>query len=153
MSFSITDHFSLSEFSSHDGVSYPINETDTEDAQGRTWFATRLQPLCIVLETLRAALGGRSIKIISGYRSPAHNAAVGGAKASQHMQGRAADIAVDGIVPSEVHAKLLELAQTGEVSIGGLGLYPGWVHVDVRPRPADGHLAQWMGGKIGDEVA
>ena len=37
-------------------------------------------------------LWGKPIGVNSGYRSPALNAAVGGAAASQHMKGEAADI-------------------------------------------------------------
>jgi len=136
----VTDHFSLDEFSSHDGAIYPVE-----------WIDDRLHPLCDVLEKLRATLGGHAITILSGYRSPAHNARVGGAKASQHMQGRAADIIVEGYAPSDVHASLLQLFAAGDIKIGGLGKYNGWVHVDIRPW--QGHLCQWTGEKVGDEVA
>lgn len=44
------------------------------------------------LERVRTILGNRSIHINSGYRSPALNAIVGGAKISAHMDGLAADI-------------------------------------------------------------
>lgn len=43
------------------------------------------------LERVRDRLGGWPIIINSGYRSPALNAAVGGAANSQHMLGEAAD--------------------------------------------------------------
>ncbi len=140
MSTPITQHFSVAEFACHDGQAYPPE-----------WIAARLLPLCVVLEVLRAAVGGRSVTILSGYRSPAHNAKVGGAFASQHMAGRAADITVEGVTPADVHRTLLHLFNAGKIEIGGLGEYPGWVHVDVRERPANGHLAQWTGVKVGDE--
>jgi hypothetical protein len=38
-----------------------------------------------------AAIGGTKIRVNSGYRSPAHNKAVGGASNSNHMYGRAMD--------------------------------------------------------------
>lgn len=140
MGTAITAHFDVEEFACHDGTPFP-----------EEWIDERLKELCAVLEALRARLGGRPIRIISGYRSPAHNAAVGGAKASQHMQGRAADFEVEGLAPSDAHAALLELLHAGAVEFGGIGLYPAWVHVDVRP--TSGHLAQWTGAKVGDEVA
>ena len=50
-----------------------------------------------VLDPLRAALG-RPVKVNSGYRAPAVNAAVKGhSNTSQHMRGEAADIAVPGM--------------------------------------------------------
>lgn len=47
--------------------------------------------LVAVLERIRA-LRGEPLRIVSGYRSAASNAAVGGAVRSQHLYGRAADI-------------------------------------------------------------
>lgn len=44
-----------------------------------------------VLEPVRKAWGG-AIIVTSGYRSPALNARVGGAKTSQHTKGQAVDI-------------------------------------------------------------
>ena len=77
------------------------------------------------------------ITVISGYRCPKHNSAVGGAKASQHMLGKAADIVIKGLTPFE----MFRLAERIEAfKNGGMGLYPshGFVHVDVR-----GHRSRW----------
>lgn len=43
------------------------------------------------LETYRDKIGG-PVTVVSGYRCPAHNKAVGGASSSQHMYGVATDI-------------------------------------------------------------
>jgi uncharacterized protein YcbK (DUF882 family) len=144
----ITDHFNAEEFRSHDGVDYPAE-----------WVDDRLRPLCALLEQVRALAGG-PLAVISGYRSPAHNTAVGGAKLSQHMEGRAADVrpVTDGgslaHACAELHARVLAAAQRGELpDLGGLGLYPGWIHVDIRPKPPSGHIAQWTGSGVGAEVA
>lgn len=155
MSIGVTQHFDLNEFHCKDeyDTPYPIDRIDIEDPSCRRWLTTRLLPLCLVLEALREALGNHPVQIVSGYRSPEHNAEVGGAKHSQHMEGRAVDITVDGFAPSDVHAKALELFAAGKIEIGGLGVYSSWVHLDIRPRPANGHLAQWTGSKIGDEQA
>ncbi|RAK54795.1 DUF882 domain-containing protein [Phenylobacterium soli] len=71
-------------------------------------------------------------QIISGYRSPKTNAmlherSAGVASHSQHMQGKASDIRVQGVELSNVHKAAL--AQRA----GGVGLYPvsDFVHVDV----------------------
>ena len=47
------------------------------------------------LERLRASYG-KPMPITSGYRSEAHNRAVGGAPNSLHLKGRAVDISVRG---------------------------------------------------------
>ena len=73
---------------------------------------------------------GAPVVITSGYRTAAHNRAVGGAVYSQHQYGRAADIRVSG-VPVE---QLAAYAETLLPGTGGIGRYPakGFVHVDVR---------------------
>lgn len=43
------------------------------------------------LSAAAAAIGGTKIRVTSGYRSPAHNAAVGGVAHSNHMTGHAMD--------------------------------------------------------------
>ena len=49
-----------------------------------------------MLEAVRSLLGNRPILISSGYRSPAVNAAVGGARSSAHTFGKAADFICPG---------------------------------------------------------
>ena len=76
---------------------------------------------------------GRSITILSSYRSPAYNNAVGGAKFSRHKKFDALDITVSGIDPKVVYAQLKEWRDCG-CFVGGLGLYvrSGFVHIDTR---------------------
>lgn len=131
----ISAHFTREEFDSRDGTIYPAR-----------WIGTRLALLVAVLEDLRARVGGRAITVLSGYRSPAHNRRVGGARASQHMEGRAADIRVAGLSPAEVHAELLAMYREGDHRIGGLGRYNTFTHVDVRPSGAQ-RLASWTGSR------
>ena len=108
------------------------------------WIDERLRPLVAALEAIRAEVG-KPITVLSGYRSPEYNAKVGGQPHSQHMQGRASDIHVEGMAPHDVHATILRLYNEGKIKIGGLGAYPGFTHVDVRP--AGDHLAQWSGAR------
>lgn len=100
-------HFSRYEFDSHDGV-----------------HASPDPRLVIALEKLRARSGGRPLRIVSGYRSPAHNRAVGGARKSQHLFNRAADIPAG-------YATLDDAVAAGFTGIGFCG--NSVVHVDVRP--------------------
>jgi hypothetical protein len=44
------------------------------------------------LESYRAKIGDKPVRIMSGYRCRLHNARVGGAKSSQHMFGAASDV-------------------------------------------------------------
>nr|DAV98298.1 MAG TPA: peptidase [Caudoviricetes sp.] len=93
------------------------------------------QTLVVLLQAIREHFG-KPVTITSGYRTAAHNAAVGGAKSSQHLLGRAADIQVQDTDPLAVAA----YAESLMPGWGGVGRYPvkagrtkGWVHVDTRP--------------------
>ena len=92
------------------------------------------ETLTVVLQCIRERFD-KPVTITSGYRTPAHNAAVGGAKSSQHLLGRAADIRVAGVSVEDVAA----YAESLMPDWGGVGRYPvkagratGWVHVDTR---------------------
>ena len=94
------------------------------------------QTLVVLLQAIREHFG-KPITITSGYRTAAHNAAVGGAKSSQHLLGRAADIQVQGVSVEDVAA----YAEALMPDWGGVGRYPvksgrakGWVHVDTRAK-------------------
>lgn len=80
-----------------------------------------------VLDILRAKIE-KPIIITSGYRTPDHNAKVGGAKYSYHMRGMAADIRVNGMTPKQV-AKMLNEIVPDEC---GIIVYKNWVHFDTR---------------------
>lgn len=82
--------------------------------------------LIAALEELRRLAGGPLI-VNSGYRCARHNAEVGGAKASQHTKGAAADVKSKTLTPLELFALAVQIP-----AIKGVGLYKGWVHVDVR---------------------
>lgn len=84
------------------------------------------------LEALRVHLGTPFV-ILSAYRSPAHNARVGGAPKSQHMQGRAFDISMRNHDPHEFEAAARAM------DFHGIGHYPhqGFMHIDTRPDPAN----------------
>lgn len=69
--------------------------------------------------------------INSGFRTPEHNKEVGGASKSLHLQGKAADIVIEGVRPYAIQEAL-------EDWDGGLGLYKTFTHVDIR-----GHKARW----------
>lgn len=82
------------------------------------------------LEVLRAAAGNHPLPIVSGYRCPPHNKAVGGAPDSQHMYAAAADLPA-----GRVNYRIARAA-----GFTGIGTKGEWVtHVDVR----DGALTHW----------
>ena len=74
-----------------------------------------------VLQPLRDAWG-KPLKVNSGYRCKALNAAVGGVPTSQHVKGEAADIAAGD------PAKLARLAVKLGLPFDQMILYPTFVH-------------------------
>lgn len=90
-----------------------------------------------LLEKIQAHFG-KNIRITSGYRTPSYNRTrKGAAKNSQHMYGNAADIQIDGVQPAEIHAWLKDWHK------GGLGIYPKFIHVDVRDVVGEKEFARW----------
>ena len=81
------------------------------------------------LEELRA-LGPELISVHDGYRCPEHNAAVGGVKNSQHVEGKAADIKIQGLTLQQQYDRAMQVPAFRD---GGIGVYDGgFIHVDVR---------------------
>jgi hypothetical protein len=127
----LTPHFTLAEAASKDGTSIP--RSMIRSARNHAFN----------LEQMRHATGDKSIPIISWYRSPAHNAAVGGASGSLHMRAVATDH------PRSWSATVRYGGRVGEAACdalagrffanGGYGDYPsGAVHFDSR-----GYRSRW----------
>jgi len=121
----LTEHFSWAEFACHDGTLMPppvkINIPRTAE----------------MLEVLRLALSEEyktdcPLIVASGYRSPEWNKYVGGVANSQHLLGKAADIVCLKLTAVKVQVVARKLWSRG--TIGGLGLYPGFTHVDWGPK-------------------
>ena len=121
----VSPHWSRPEWASKDGTAVP--DSLRKNAQRQAFKC----------ELLRHKLGDRPLGALSYYRSPAHNAAVGGASQSRHMQADACDWDV-GTVNSFGRDKFLGLCE--QIWGGnGIGIYPGGnIHTDARP-----YRARW----------
>ncbi len=80
------------------------------------------------LDALRGGWTGQSFNVISDYRDPAKNDAVGGAKGSQHLHGNAFDIDTSGWTPEQ---KLALATQAYNSGFRGFGFYDNNLHFDV----------------------
>lgn len=84
--------------------------------------------------------------IVNGFRHPAYNEKVGGAKLSRHLKGQALDIKIgdinnDGYANQKDKTIVLDFLEKKIIKDkGGIGRYPGTmsVHFDVR-----GYKARW----------
>ena len=82
------------------------------------------------LQILREELG-RGLKVNSGYRSPEHNARVGGATQSMHLEF-ASDVTPVGVIGDE-GLTLETIARIAEdLGFSGIGRYDSCVHLDGR---------------------
>lgn len=129
-------HLTWAELACHDRAETPYPEK---------WRKTRLPALASAFERIRAEWG-KPITVTSAYRTAEYNHQVGGAVDSQHVQGRALDLRPPSGISVEhfwTHIRLL----ADEVGLGGVGYAAegrgGFVHIDTRPRKADGKLATW----------
>lgn len=86
-------------------------------------------PTIVLADELRSRVG-KSIKVTSGYRSPAYNRSVGGARNSQHVQFRALDLSAPKITLKAMHKELLAMRNEGHKI--AVGRYPSFIHIDTR---------------------
>lgn len=121
----LTENFNIREFACKDGSDVPNN------------LEPNVQKLAESLQVLRDHLD-EPIRLNSGYRSPEYNKKIGGAKSSQHLKANAADITVKSKTPKELAAIIETLISQKKMTQGGIGIYPGFVHYDVR-----GTAARW----------
>ena len=120
----ITDNFSMEEFVRSETADR-LGLQNEPDGRARLSIVN----LCSkVLQPLRNALG-EPIRIDSGYRSPALNAAVGGVATSQHMKGEAADLSWRGKA-----GDLLELLEENRIPFDQAILYRkrNFLHVSLK---------------------
>jgi len=111
----LTENFSRFEFACHCGCGFDDVSLGLVDA----------------LQRLRDCVG-RPVHVTSGCRCRNHNRNVGGAVNSYHLRGEAADVSTKLLTPGEL-ADLAEFT-IPEFENGGIGRYPGFVHLDVGPK-------------------
>jgi uncharacterized protein YcbK (DUF882 family) len=119
----LTANFTLREFECNDGTTVPEK------------YISNVNKLAYNLQVLRDELK-KPIHINSGYRHPAYNKRIGGAKFSQHLTASASDIVVRDITPKKLARTILKLIKQGKMNEGGVGLYNGFVHYDIRGKKA-----------------
>ena len=120
-------HFTADEFINY----FSVNRRGIKNSEPPRDLWVNILPTLHIVDDLRESLG-RSIVIISSYRSPAYNAKIdGAAKHSYHKTFQALDIVVAGHSPESVFKKLLAWREAGRFK-GGLGKYSSFVHIDTR---------------------
>lgn len=126
----LAPHFALAELNPHGN---PLSAAELG----------RLTELAQLAERARAALGV-PLRVTSGHRTAAQNAAAGGADSSQHLSGAALDFVPVGLPRDVVVTRLRVAAQLGKLGpFGQLILYPyttGHVHLSLPRGHDDGQV-------------
>jgi uncharacterized protein YcbK (DUF882 family) len=118
----LSEHFDRWEFACKGigccGRSAPINDRLIED----------LEELIKIVD-LNGGGEHHAMRINSGFRCLTHNRMIGSDDRSFHTLGMAADITVEGFCPERVAKMALGVYDFVD---GGIGIYPGFVHLDIR---------------------
>ena len=117
----LSNNFSKSEFACRDAKGTRVPNK----------YLANLRRLVKNLQVLRDYIG-EPLHVNSGYRTKAHNKAVGGSPGSQHLKAKAGDVTAKSKTPKQLYAIVEKLIKEGKMEQGGLGLYPGFIHYDVR---------------------
>jgi len=125
----LTQNFKLKEFLISDfynfeqqkavlkSVSYPILQN--------------IHDLADNLQVLRSYLN-QPISINIAYRPLWWELQQGRSGTSQHVKGKAADIVIEGMETKKIYLKIESLIKQGKMLQGGLGIYPTFIHYDIR---------------------
>lgn len=106
---------------------FKVKEWASQDGADKILIDTAMPPY---LQKIRDCMGLSSLVIVSGYRTPARNKAVGGAEGSQHLKGKAVDVCAykDGKILDPKY-----LCCAAEVlGMDGIALIQTCAHLDTR---------------------
>ena len=123
----LSEHFKLNEFTkSETAIRKRIDNTPNAA------HANNLKMVCEkILEPVRNHFG-KPVRINSGYRGPALNAAVGGSSKSQHCNGEAVDFEIDGLPNPELAKWVAANCEFDQIILEFYdpkeGPNSGWVH-------------------------
>ena len=126
----LSEHFNLKEFTkSETAIRKRIDNTPSPQ------HASNLKLVCEkILEPVRNHFN-KPVRINSGYRGPALNAAVGGSSKSQHCNGEAVDFEIDGLPNPELAKWVSENCDFDQIILEFYdpkeGPNSGWVHASV----------------------
>ena len=98
------------------------------------------------MEAVRRLLGERVISVSSGYRCPALNKAVGGARTSAHLTGRAVDFNCYGFGDPLAVCRALAASEIAFDQVIEEGT---WTHISFDPRLRRQVLTRRPGGGYG----
>lgn len=121
----ITENFHIREFKCNEGTKVPDH------------LIENVIELAEQLQVIRDHIG-ISIHINSGYRTKEYNTKAEGSPKSQHLLAKAADMVTSKYTPKQFAGIIKKLIKEKKIKQGGVGIYPSFVHYDIR-----GTVARW----------
>ena len=119
---SLSPHFTLAEMTRTGQTALAVKNANEAHP-----YIPALTALCsTILEPIRARFG--PVKVNSGFRGPAVNAAVGGSATSQHSKGEAADIVCPA---TDLDTLMRWIVDESGIDYGQIIREPGWVHISL----------------------
>lgn len=123
MTTKLSEHFALEELSA--------TQHREIDNRPPARVVETLKATASRMEDVRRLLGDRVITVSSGYRSPALNRAVGGARRSAHLSGHAVDFNCYGFGGPKIVCRALA---ESDLAFDQLIEEGRWVHISFEPR-------------------
>jgi len=135
MTTKLTAHFALEELTGtlHRGI----------DNRPPSAVVATLRDTAARMEEVRSLLGDRVISVSSGYRCPALNRAVGGAKTSAHLTGHAVDFNCYGFGRPKAVCRAIAGSKLAFDQLIEEGT---WIHISFDPRMRRQVLTKRPGG-------
>lgn len=121
----MTEHFTLAELQ-FSATAYRLGLDNTCPPD----LLPNMARVAECLELIRAHFG-KPVRVLSCYRSPAVNSAVGGSKTSAHLYALAADFTIPGIAVGEISRWCAENIEDFDQVISEFG---AWVHLGFTTR-------------------
>ncbi|EHR71651.1 hypothetical protein BurJ1DRAFT_2828 [Burkholderiales bacterium JOSHI_001] len=146
MTRKLSEHFTLEEFTASQTAARKGIDNTPDAAALRN-----LSRLAATLEVVRAALGHKPIVVSSGYRCPALNTAIGGAKGSFHTKGLAVDFTVKDFGTVLATARAIARLDIPRDQI--IYEYGRWIHLGLAEDDDDARGELWSIGSAGKYVS
>jgi len=94
-------------------------ETYSRGVRPSKQYEFNILRVAVVIQTIRAILG-LALIVTTWYRTPIHNASVGGVTKSYHLSGEAVDLVANGMTSTQLYMFIIAMIDMGLIPDGEL---------------------------------